>query len=493
MKEVIDKWTKLQNRAQVEITTSPFYHPILPLLPPEDQEAQISRAVTFYKELFSREPLGMWPSEGSVSPDIVPPMTKFGIKWIATDEEILEESLGVRFTRNTDGSINRPDLLYKPYNVENQNFAMKIVFRDKYLSNLIGFHYRYAENYKLAAEDFISKIKKTAGQERDPLICIILDGENAWEYYRNNGVEFLSSLYKMLEKDDKIETVILSEYLEKNKTSLLKNLYSGSWINHNFDIWNGDEEDKKAWEFLFKARGVLIQPNSNVEEDRRKLAFESLYAAEGSDWFWWFGDDFSSSQDREYDYLFRKHLMNVYSFLKKRIPDELLKPIKISKKKLPYTEPCALLRVKIDGRRSNYFEWLAAGHYDLQKDFSTMTTSDSNFISDIYFGFSEENFLLRLDFNHDVKQSIDKFKNSKFKIIFLSPKKLVVDLASCKDIAIDKILELSYPINLLGFSEGEEVEFYIDIEEDGIVSRLPATTSLKLRMSKLFDKLNWSI
>lgn len=320
VKGILPLYKRLQEEGKIEISTTPFYHPILPLLCGKDGDftrdarVQIERAVEFYREVFGSSPQGMWPSEGSVSPEIIPLLRASDIKWIATDEGILIESFkGEDFSRD--------ELIYKAYKAASSGEEIDIVFRDINLSNAISFRYSKLSG-KEAAHDFIAdlgQIKEAlAGREENSLVSIILDGENPWPYYADGGKKFLSEVYGFLSKSDDFEAVTIGEYLSKNKErGVIENLYSGSWIDRNFRKWKGSPQKDKAWEYLKKTREDLFSSGQVTEE-----ALEELYIAEGSDWFWWY-DEFGTELNFIFDELFRLHLSNVYRLIGKDVPHYL--------------------------------------------------------------------------------------------------------------------------------------------------------------------------
>jgi len=343
------------HKGQIEIVTTPFYHPILPLIYdsdlekicqpndpsphrfhfPQDADAQIAKAVNYYKKQFGAEPSGMWPGEGSVANEILPVFKKHSIRWIATDEKILARS-----TPN-----NQPK--YFPYAVLDEtktSAAIAIVFRDTEISDKIGFTYQTFKGEN-AAEDFVKSVLKYASPDgtEDRLLTVILDGENAWESYRydNDGKQFLNAMYRKLTELDvsgQIKTVTPIEYLEGNpernisahpveSIPKLQWIWPGSWINANFDTWIGEDEENRAWEYLLTARTDLEEsgirppdpaaqvPKKGTSEWFSYKAWESMYAAEGSDWFWWYGDDQTApGGDKPFDRAFITLLKNVYNF-----------------------------------------------------------------------------------------------------------------------------------------------------------------------------------
>jgi alpha-amylase/alpha-mannosidase (GH57 family) len=426
LREVVPLHRELQSGGQVELTTTPFYHPILPLLwdkrqarrampevmlpkyldsYAEDAREHIRRAVEYHERQFGRKPRGMWPSEGSVSQGIIPLIADAGIQWVATDEEILSCSTDGWICRDGNGFLRNPEMLYRPWRVEEQGRQLQIIFRDHAMSDQIGFHYqRYEPEHAVA--DFIGKIEAignaTGGNagHRPTLVSIILDGENCWEYYPNSGVDFLRGLYQRVAQHPKIKSVRVCDYLDRYPaTDKLSHLFPGSWIQHNFGIWIGHPECNKAWDSLHETRVFLQRLTASKAKPSEQLAraWDELYIAEGSDWFWWYGDSHSSAQDGLFDRLFRKHLQNVYAILGEQPPADLGRSIRQSQRlSRSYVEPNGLLRVKVDGRRT-YFEWINAGHYICGGGRGTMSKVTEGLISDLYFGFDLERLLLRLD------------------------------------------------------------------------------------------------
>src|SRR5262249_20658911 len=436
MNRVIPEYAAAAKRGQIELSTTPFYHPILPLLVssrtaresqpnaelpgmefarPEDARVQIQRAVAFHKEIFGERPIGMWPSEGSVSEHILPLLMEAGVQWIATDEEILLHSTekGPVAEKAKWCAAN----LYTPYERRQPDGSIHIVFRDHILSDLIGFSYARV-SAKEAAEDLIKRLmeldKRIAEEkpgEPPPLVSIILDGENAWEHYPKNGREFLRLLYKGISENPAIESVTIRDYLAQPPSRPLERLFAGSWINHNFAIWIGHPEDNKAWDSLKEARDLIEYAQVNEADKKEQIshAYEEVLIAEGSDWYWWFGDDHSSENDAEFDRLFRQHISNVYHFLGKPVPEALAIPIKTPRAPLlTYRVPRRFVSPKLDGEVTNYFEWLTAGHYYVADQQGTMHRSET-LVKQILFGFDEQNAYFRVDLQNG--RAADLLKN----------------------------------------------------------------------------------
>ena len=333
LKGIIPAYKNSQINQQIEISVTPYYHPILPLLYdtniakeankktilpkegfnyPQDAKYQIDSAVEFYKQRFDTAPLGMWPSEEGVSEHILPYIIESGIKWIVTDEAILFKSLKLK-KRDTR-------LLYQAHLLKRKEGELNIVFRDRNLSDLIGFSYANMKETD-AVNNFITHLENInrVFKNKDTLVTIAMDGENAWEYFRNDGHDFLDLLYQRICDCDYIKTTTVSEYLKINPSKrVIKRLSAGSWIYGEFGKWIGNPHKVKAWEWLAQARKA-IQETKNPSD----LAWKQMYILEGSDWFWWAGED----PDGSFDRLFRLHLTNLYTLINQKSPDYLSSPL----------------------------------------------------------------------------------------------------------------------------------------------------------------------
>ncbi len=338
LEEIIPSYKRFSCGNQVELSVTPYYHPILPLLYstnaakeanqesflpkrefrfPEDVKAQVEGAVEFYRERFNLAAAGMWPSEESVSEHILPYIINAGIKWIVTDEAILFKSLNKK--------KREAKLLYQPYLLSREGGNLHIVFRDRNLSDLIGFVY-HSWKPEAAVADFMQHLNNInkAFKAEDTLVTIAMDGENAWEYYENDGHDFLELLYQRLSESDFIKTTTVSEYLNTHPAKTkIKHLCAGSWIYGNFNKWMNHPAKAKAWEWLLEARGELEKLKKNLAPEKLSLAKKQIYIAEGSDWFWWYGED----PDGSFDRLFRRHLTNFYTLISKDPPEYLQRPL----------------------------------------------------------------------------------------------------------------------------------------------------------------------
>ena len=425
LRKVIPEYRDASTRRQVELSTSPFYHPILPLLcntdiflrthpqsrmprerfaHPADAAEQLTRAVALHQRLFGTRPHGVWPSEGSVSDDMVPQVVDAGFEWMATDEEILGRTLGRGFTRDGTGNVEQPELLYKPYAVGPEGRQVACGFRDHTLSDLIGFSYA-SWNAEAAAEDFVRRLteagrryaERTGGHEAT--VFVILDGENAWEHYAGQGRPFLRALYGRLGSHPDLRTVTMAEACAGASTSL-PSIFPGSWINGDFYIWIGHADDHRAWSQVADARKALEASAASVPAASLAKAREELLIAEGSDWFWWYGDDHSSDHDLEFDDLFRRHVRNVYRALEVPIPEELfVTNISTQPPAIEISRPTGFIRPAIDGEVTSYFEWVGAGCVECGATAGAMhqVSERDQGVSLIEFGFDLENLYVRVD------------------------------------------------------------------------------------------------
>ena len=533
IQELIPLYQSLAAKGQAEITTSPFYHPILPLLidwktasrampkvslpgsfsHPEDAERQIQKAVEYYQNLFGCLPKGMWPSEGSVCPELIPLVQRAGIRWMATDEGILFKSLSGDPVRQR---------LYRPYRVKGQGAEVSMVFRDRNLSDLIGF--TYSKNPPLAAASdlftHLMNIQKSQPDDPGRLVLIALDGENPWEYYPDGGHDFLRELYEKLSHNPLLSTVTISGFLERHPPrEVVDSLYSGSWIDQNFRIWIGSREDNQAWDCLRRTRAFLekaLENLPNVSAATRQRAWDEIYIAEGSDWFWWYGDDFTSDNDDEFDRLFRSHLSQVHLLLESPVPDYLKIPITLAHEIKPAVQPVGLLSPTLDGRVTHFYEWQEAGFFPARSYRGAMYR-DEGFISGFYFGFDLQHLYFRLD---PIPRETDPLPNLQFHIRFFKPRKCQITFPvqfpegrehsfsflgppkgtgrftdRFATIRSDQIVELSIPFAALQFQPKQRVDFFLQVQQEDLeLERFPRNGYLSLIIPDLdYESTLWQV
>ena len=587
---IIPAYREAQARGQVELTTSPYYHPILPLvcdlknaqvallrlaLPeatfrhPEDARWQTSRAIARHEQVFGRRPAGMWPPEGSVSEDVVRLAIEHGLRWIATDEEILWRT--VKTARS-------PSMLYRPHLLRRKGGSTAIIFRDRELSDLIGFVYSQWEA-SVAIQDFLKRLEGIHQQFRaEPapaLVGIILDGENAWESYPQDGHPFLRGLYEALSRDERFRLVTVSEFLDLcpvDQQPSLPELFAGSWIDGNFATWIGHSEKNAAWSHLARMRQDLVAARpptpqaverpaaldtssvgsssaTDTPSPERTLparspaervparsqatelgdaeqrnperaargesearggspdqAWRSFYAAQGSDWMWWFGDTHSSAQDEEFDRLFRMHLANVYRGLGQEVPEWLAAPIR-AKTIGPLYEPTASMTPTIDGRDTTYYEWLYAGRVDLHKGYAAIHRGRQA-LQMLQYGFDQAHGFFRLDvdrqllaqreswriileFPHERTQiTVEANQSSKIRAV-------LKNASSSQGLrcAYDRLIELALPKLLLGLKAGGMLHLRLALVCGAqTLERYPAHGTFQIPIPKDdFEASVWSV
>jgi len=545
LRKVIPEYAAAAARGQAELSTSPFYHPILPLLcdsdvylrthphsrmprqrfrHPDDASAQLRKAVEYHTRLFGQAPRGLWPSEGSVSDAMVPLVRAAGFEWMATDELILARSLGLSLTRDAHGHLQQPETLYRPYVVRAGERDIASLFRDHSLSDLIGFTYSGWEA-AAAATDFVGRLveggrrfsNRTGGAEA--VIPVILDGENAWEHFEGGGRPFLRALYRALSTHPEIRTVTMSEACADAR-EVVHGIFPGSWINGDFYVWIGHADDHRAWGQLAEARQALEAPGPAASETSIARAQEELYIAEGSDWFWWYGDDHSSEHDLEFDDLFRRHVRNVYRALDKPVPDELfVTNITTEPPKAVADQPSSFVRVTLDGEVTSYFEWLGAGSLQLRTAIGAMhqvtePVTQQTLTTELLFGFDPACLYLRVDFSRRAGDLL--VGTGECRVSFMNPADVRVRI--CQDAGLAgavlehrhgaawqpvpaaveavarEVLEIAVPFSDLGLKAGDPVSFFVSLHLNGHeLERYPSYRPVELTVpSPEFEAYNWT-
>ena len=540
--KILPKYKELQDKGQIEISSSPYFHPIMPLLcdtavakialpgiqlpqerfsHPEDASAQIDQGIRLYEKTFGKRPQGIWPSEGGVSEQIVPILAEFGVRWVATDEEILYLSLMTKKKEENKSISKDAGVLYRPYKITVENCELSILFRDHTLSDLIGFVYSNWDAEE-AAFDFTQRLHQIRenipkGDLSTAVVAIILDGENCWEYYENDGHDFLSALYTKLSEDRLLRTTTISDILEINESPQeLPGLFAGSWINHNFRIWIGHPEDNLAWDLLKKTRDALVEfeKRKGPDSEPQKIlqtAWKEIYVAEGSDWNWWYGDEHQAEGIEEFDRMFRSHLLYVYELINQDPPDELYQPIKSKFVSSYFLPPTGYVKPIIDGKKTHYYEWQQAGFFDPRKAGGTMHKV-SSLVSGIYFGADEDKIFFRVDLTV-TKEELDQEENEfileildppRYKISFRDGKATLFQRANENDwrvisseleFSFIKIMELAVPISLLEVKQQKEIWFRLIGERKGKeIERWPTVDAIKFDLpSPKKDLIFWEV
>lgn len=444
IRKIIPSIKKLVEKNKIEITTSPYYHPILPILldyknikknqiPDDDisglkteldAKVQTKMALDRIEEVFGKRPRGIWPSEHCVSGKTLELFGSLGIDWSISDEGILANSINFEFEHDFKGYLKEPYHLLKTYRYKTKNTDLKMIFRDSTIPNLISFEYQN-HNPIATANDLYDRIKVLQSKilsspDREHLLTIALDGENCWENYLEDGASFLKTLYTLITEDETLETVLISDYLDNTKEDKpLNKIASGSWMNRNFKLWIDEPVKDIAWTYLKRVRQdfsnfVKREPlNPNIELARREL-----FICEGSDWFWWYGEPNDSGRDSIFDFLFRTHLKNIYRYLDLDTPKYLDDPISNVSTTKPSKYPKSLISPELDGKFVTTEEdiWNNAGFIEIPDG---PVLRESKLFDKIRFGNDENFFYLKFNLNKYLRENSDLSKRTYQMYIYL--------------------------------------------------------------------------
>jgi alpha-amylase/alpha-mannosidase (GH57 family) len=358
LRGIVPRWSGLAARRQVELSTTPEYHPLAPLLLdfatardalpacplpgqayPGGRErvaAHLDAALAAHARRFGAPPAGVWPAEGAVSAEFVALLGSRGLRWTASGAQVLRNSLGHA------AEAPAADWLYRPWRLHGPGPQTACFFRDDFLSDRIGFEYA-KWNGDAAAADLIGAIERigaAASDGRTPVVSVILDGENCWEYYPYNGNYFLDALYRGLATHPTIRPTTYADWLDGKPQAhidagapvtagTLDRLVAGSWVGGDFSTWIGSPERNHAWDLLCaaKARYDLAIASGRLTPEQRDRATRQLAACEASDWFWWLSDRNSAAAVAEIESLFRAHLAHLYALLGEAPPATLDQPV----------------------------------------------------------------------------------------------------------------------------------------------------------------------
>jgi len=514
---VLPRFRRLADRGRVEFSVSAYYHPILPLLcgldaalealpslpipdapfcHPEDARAQLDAAFARFEEVFGRRPTGGWPPEGAISQTSLALMGEAGYRWTASDEDVLLGSLGERLPpeRGT-GVLRREILLYRPWR---QRGGPVILFRDHELSDRIGFVYS-AWHPRLAAEDFVRRLthlREVLPQDQGPYtISVILDGENAWEYYPDNGEEFFEALYGGLESEPGIVTMTAGEAADPSTARELPRVVAGSWIGRNLATWIGHPEKNRAWARLAETRECVAEKRGGPSFG--DPAWRAVMAAEGSDWFWWFGDDHFTPFADEFDASFRRQLRVAWSAAGVDSPEILTRAIR-DRAPRGFHVPQGSVTPRVDGYVTDYFEWLPAGRADTG---SGTMQSATRLVREVFYGTNGTRLYLRLDpCDPPAETSLGGAILSvripghpeKTQRVPLPPSG--VAWAGEVEVAVGRVIEASFPLASFQAVDAH-VHFQVEIETiEGASQRVPPDGSLYLPSPQEDpSRFDWSV
>lgn len=496
---IFDYYIKLKNDGVITISTTPLNHPILPLLMDmnnariantttnipkdylylkDDALLQVQRAKDLFVETFGFIPEGFWPAEGAVDEKSVELLKSCGIKWIATDEQILFKSLN---------SNNRKDI-YSPYLFN----EMRICFRDHYLSDLIGFTYRHTDSRE-AATNFLKELEKIQNMDSNSTVFVILDGENAWEFFKRNGFDFFDSLYEKLKNSSWCETITMEDMCDLPAKNL-PHLSPGSWIHGEFNTWVGHREKTRAWELIYLTKRDYEHHKNMLDKETNDKITEQFLIAECSDWFWWYGDDHFSDFGAEFDELFRSHLIDIYNLIKITPPSDLFIPIIKNKSAQHFwLKPQSDISPSIDGRHDSFFEWIGCGVVDESKVFSTMDKQRGP-IKRILYGQDDEKIYFTFEAkikevgeNDSIEIIIDPI-NIRGKVGFQTQTVFIGDLEV--NVAYKNVLEMSIDKSKI---HADDINIRFELEKDGmVVQTLPGFGELKIDLSNDYSH-NWFV
>jgi len=341
---VIERYRKLAEAGRIELSVTPYAHPIVPLLIDLKSAAQampdvklphaeyypdgyercrwhMQKGIEVFHHYFGFYPNGCWPSEGAISEQTIELISATGIKWLASGETVICNSL-------KKSELSATDSIHQAYQFNNTQSSC--FFRDDGLSDLIGFQYSdwHADDAVANMVNHLETIAEQNADKPEAIVSIILDGENAWEYYPENGFYFISALYEKLSQHKQIKLTTYSEYLqEHNEKQQLNHIVAGSWVYGTFSTWIGEKDKNRAWDMLVDAKQVYdrVMQNNDFSVDELQRLEMQMATCESSDWFWWFGEYNSAESVSAFDEQFRLHLSNLYQLLKVNPPDYLSK------------------------------------------------------------------------------------------------------------------------------------------------------------------------
>ncbi len=506
-KKIFPLYGALAKAGKIEVSTTPLYHPILPLLIdlraatearqgcsiggnefryPEDARTHVQEGLARTERHLGWRPRGMWPSEGSLSEAALEVIHEQGIVWCATDEQNLRKSL----------SQAPPAAHLRPWRVRNEGPA--IFFRDTGLSDLIGFTYQTWPDAPRAAEDLVGKCVQTGqayGGPGEPILPVILDGENAWEFYADNGEPFLRAVYQKLGTTKDVEATTFSRALETAKVGTLPRLSPGSWIYGNFDTWAGHDEKNRAWSLLSAVRREVQEQGgpAKLSPDAREV----LLRAEGSDWFWWLGDDHPTAYLSEFETLFRKNLSYVCDKIGRRVPG-LDEPIPRRRAASALVEePLQLISPKVDGEAARYYEWLGSGVYRPENEGAAMKVGAEPLVSEMRFGFDEKALYLRFD----SRRQSAALKGARLAIAFdatrleWSEATGLTPALEGGEAACGRVIEMAIPRAAVNLHAGQRVRLMVEVTfADERREQIPRDGAIELvGPDEHFDLRNWTL
>ena len=513
--KIIPLYKELASTKQVEMSISPYYYPILPLLIdndygkiadryceesslhfvfPTDAVRQVRDAYDLHEKVFDEKPMGMLPPEGSVCFEVIELCSREGISWLTTDEQILFQSVDENLAA---------EMKYRAYNVEGLKNSPAIFFRCQAISEAIT-----SEYFDMPPEDAVDDLMQNlesirnslSGDGKEFIVPILLDAENRWEFFPENGIPFLDELYSRLSESETIRTVTMKGYLEEaGGLPIIDNIQPGSIIDGNFNSWIGQEQKNRAWDVLTEARETLEKAGKtdDIQKEPFKTRYEAAYrnilAAEGSDWFWWYGISRTSHQGRLFDELYRSHLSKVYSYLNLSIPEELSEPLDYYVEEVA-AAPEAMLTPDVDGKETEKGEWESAGYWYLEENAGRQA---EYILNGVKYGFDKENFYLRLDGDSGLLKSTEEQVVIDICVVKPVEAEITVSLVDQLEIIkyksqgvkrditggemkLQDLIEVKLPLSEIGLGMNEKFYFFVRLTSEGEeLERLPRQGVIK--------------
>ena len=490
LREVLPAWRALAATGRVEFGVSPYFHPILPLLcdlgsarealpdlalpaapfrHPVDARVQLDFALAAFERIFGRKASGGWPSEGAISEEALRQMGAAGYRWAASDEDVLFASLG---------ESRSLEQLLRPWRFAG---GPVLLFREHDLSDRIGFVYATYDPDD-AARDFVGRLlhlRDGVPDGADPVVTIILDGENAWERYPGHAAPFFNALYGAIAAEPALRTVTASEAADESVASPLPRVVAGSWIYRNLATWVGHPEKNRAWELLAAARSAVASARQEPSFDPE--AWRAILAAEGSDWFWWFGDDHPTPNADEFDALFRGKLAAAYRAIGRPVPDAVREPVRRGDAR-PFSGPTGKVRPTLDGRVTDFFEWQAAGR--IEAVYGAMQAA-ARLVRQVLFGGDGERLYLRVD-------PFEPGALDGTAVRLEVAERDAIEVAAAGRVVLDRVLEIEVPLAGL-LPERGPLRFAVVVEKAaGAHQRVPADGFAELRPDDDPGRFDWS-
>ena len=527
LQELLPAYRRAATGNQIELATSPQYHPVLPLLIdtqtaviarpglpiplppialPEDAAAQLAGGLEIFRRLLDHEPAGLWPPEGGVSEATVNLLAHQPLDWIATDQSILARSLGKRYDSLA---------IYRPWQYHGGQRPLPMFFRDHYLSDAIRVVYHKWPIEK-AVDDFLDRLydirrkivrRSGAASLREHLVTVVLMGDKFWNHYRASGYPFLTALFERLSRDRKVVTTTFSRFLDTSPTiPALSRVAPGSWRNSNFNVWIGSQEDNRAWEQLRMTRSFLTAKEQEgvIPDDQLAKAWEHIYITEGSDWYWWYGEEHASDQDLELDQLFRENLMQVYDICGAEIPPDLYQTIKQGEmERFISIKPAKMVRPSIDGRESSPGEWQGAAEYSLQSAYLSTPDPSGQMMERLFVGYHETALFLRIDFRRAplvMNEYVLSIKMPQQMLITISPLRGVMDRFGPlgdepqrqllnPSFKLSQCLEIAIPFEDLAVEGGDTLGFQLSVRQNrNIIETFPFHQIIEVEIPEV-DKI----